>query len=374
MQVAITQWGWGWLPADWRVSRLALMVSFYRLIEACVCTNMQKSQLEVPGCNLLQQLRSAKNGSASLTTLLVTHPDCIAHDPGAGHPECPARLSAVLKALAEPQFRGLVKREAPLGDKADIARIHGEEFADAVLSCIPESGRVALDPDTIVSNKSGEAALRAVGAVSSAVDAVMAGEASNAFCAVRPPGHHAEPDRVMGFCLFNSIAIAARHAQAVHGLRRVAIVDFDVHHGNGTQAVAETDATLFFASSHQFPFYPGSGAADETGLGNVVNAPLASGTGGPAFRRAFETRILPALDAFAPELLLVSAGFDAHRADPMAGLELEESDFAWVTARLLETARRHAGGRLVSVLEGGYDLKALAGSAAAHVQALMEQD
>jgi acetoin utilization deacetylase AcuC-like enzyme len=306
-----------------------------------------------------------------MTTLLVTHPDCIRHDPGSGHPESPDRLSAVLKALEEPQFQGLIRREAPLGDETGIARVHGDNFLKAVLARVPQSGRAALDPDTIVSPASGRAALRAVGAVATAVDAVMAGEADNGFCAVRPPGHHAEPDRVMGFCLFNSIAIAARHAQAVHGLKRVAIVDFDVHHGNGTQTVVEQDPSLFFASSHQFPFYPGSGAASETGMGNVVNAPLPAGTTGAAFRRTFEARILPALDHFAPDLLLVSAGFDAHRADPLAGLELEEPDFAWVTARLVEAARRHAGGRLVSVLEGGYDLRALAGSAAAHVEALM---
>lgn len=307
----------------------------------------------------------------AMTTLLVTHSDCIAHDPGLGHPEAPARLQAILKALEEPQFRGLKRQEAPLGDKADIARVHGERFLDAVLARVPDHGFTALDPDTILSSGSGQAALRAVGAVTSAVDAVMAEDGRNAFCAVRPPGHHAEPDCAMGFCLFNSIAIAARHAQGMHGVGRVAIVDFDVHHGNGTQAVAETDPTLFFASSHQYPFYPGTGAASETGQGNVVNAPLSVGTGSAGFRRAFETRILPALDSFAPELVLISAGFDAHRADPLGGLELEEADYGWVTTRLLEAAHRHAKGRLVSVLEGGYDLKALAGSAAAHVEALM---
>jgi acetoin utilization deacetylase AcuC-like enzyme len=309
-----------------------------------------------------------------MATLLVTHPDCIAHDPGVGHPECPGRLSAVLKAMDEPQFRSLVRRDAPLGSKSDAARVHGGRFVAAVLASVPQSGRTALDPDTILSAASGQAALRAIGAITSAVDAVVAGEARNAFCAVRPPGHHAEPDRPMGFCLFNSIAIAARHAQAACGIGRVAIVDFDVHHGNGTQAVVECDPTLFFASSHQFPLYPGTGAAEETGLGNVVNAPLPAGTDGAGFRRAFETRILPALDAFAPELVLVSAGFDAHRADPLAGLELEEPDFAWVTSRLLEAARRHAQGRMVSILEGGYDLRALAGSAAAHVEALMREN
>jgi acetoin utilization deacetylase AcuC-like enzyme len=307
-----------------------------------------------------------------MTTLLVTHPDCIDHDPGHGHPEAPARLGAVLAALQEPEFSGLVRRQAPLGDENSIARVHGSSFAASVIARVPKDGHAALDTDTILSPGSGKAALRAVGAVTSAVDAVMRGEAQNAFCAIRPPGHHAEPDQSMGFCLFNSIAIAARHAQVMHGISRMAIVDFDVHHGNGTQAVAEQDPTLFFASSHQYPLYPGTGSAEETGCGNIVNVPLRSGTEGGCFRRAFEARILPALDAFAPELLLVSAGFDAHRADPLAGLELEEEDFGWVTARLAEAAGRHAQGRLVSVLEGGYDLKALAGSAAAHVCALMK--
>jgi acetoin utilization deacetylase AcuC-like enzyme len=308
----------------------------------------------------------------AVATLLVTHPDCINHDPGDGHPEAPARLAAVLAALQEPEFARLARREAPLGADADIARVHGLAFGAAVMARVPKQGHAALDADTILSPGSGKAALRAVGAVTSAVDAVMRGEAKNAFCAIRPPGHHAEPGHAMGFCLFNSIAIAARYAQAAYGIGRVAIVDFDVHHGNGTQAVAEQDPTLFFASSHQYPLYPGTGSAEETGLGNVVNVPLRPGTEGGCFRRAFEARILPALDAFAPELVLVSAGFDAHRADPLAGLELEEEDFGWVTARLAEAAGRHAQGRLISTLEGGYDLKALAGSAAAHVSALMK--
>jgi len=308
----------------------------------------------------------------AMATLLVTHPDCVGHDPGHGHPEAPARLSAVLTALDEPQFARLVRREAPLGSEVDIARVHGQSFAASIMARVPREGHAALDADTIVSPGTGKAALRAVGAVTLTVDAIMQGEAQNGFCAIRPPGHHAEPDRAMGFCLFNSIAIAARRAQAVHGVKRVAIVDFDVHHGNGTQAVAEQDPSLFYASSHQYPLYPGTGSADETGLGNIVNVPLPPGTEGTRFRRAFEARILPALDAFAPELLLVSAGFDAHRADPLAGLELEEDDFGWVTARLAEAARRHAQGRMMSVLEGGYDLRALAGSAASHVFALMK--
>ena len=306
-----------------------------------------------------------------MPTLLVTHPDCIAHEPGRGHPEAPERLSAILDIFKEPEFSSVLRQDAPLGREADIALVHDPDFVSALLAAVPAAGHAALDADTVLSPGSGSAALRAVGAVTAAVDAVVAGGASNAFCAVRPPGHHAEPAQAMGFCLFNSIAIAARHAQAAHGVKRVAIVDFDVHHGNGTQTVVENDPSLFFASSHQYPFYPGTGAAGETGLGNVVNTPLSAGSDGRVFRRAFETRILPALDAFAPDLLLVSAGFDAHRADPLAGLELEETDFAWVTARLMEAARRHCGGKLVSVLEGGYDLRSLAGSAAAHLSALM---
>ena len=284
-----------------------------------------------------------------MATLLVTHPDCIAHDPGTGHPEAPGRLSAILDIFKEPEFSGVLRLEAPLGREDDIVLVHDPSFVRAVLAAVPAAGHVAVDADTILSPGSGAAALRAVGAVTAAVDAVVAGRAQNAFCAVRPPGHHAEPTHAMGFCLFNAIAIAARHAQASHGLKRVAIVDFDVHHGNGTQTVAESDPDLFFASSHQYPLYPGTGAAGDIGLGNVVNAPLSAGS----------------------DLILVSAGFDAHRADPLAGLELEEADFAWVTARLMEAATRHCGGKLVSVLEGGYDLRALAGSAAAHLSAAL---
>jgi acetoin utilization deacetylase AcuC-like enzyme len=306
-----------------------------------------------------------------MTTLLLTHPDCLAHDTGRHHPESMARLAAVLEGLDDNAFRRLTRRVAPLGRNEDIARVHPPQFIAEVLAAVPQTGHVALDPDTILSSGSGNAALRAVGALTEAVDAVAKREAVNAFCAVRPPGHHAEPDRAMGFCLFNSIAIAARRAQMVHGFQRVAVLDFDVHHGNGTQAALENDGSVFFASSHQYPFYPGTGAQGETGIGNIVNVPLRAGTDGAAFRHAWETHILPALDSFAPDFILVSAGFDAHRSDPLAGLELEHEDFAWVTARLAEAALRHAGGRVVSVLEGGYDLRALAGSAAAHVKALM---
>ena len=223
----------------------------------------------------------------------------------------------------------------------------------------------------MLSPASGEAALRAAGAVGAAVDAVVAKEADNAFCAVRPPGHHAEPQRAMGFCLFNNAAIGALRAREVHGLARVAVVDFDVHHGNGTQAAFETDGTLFYASTHQYPLYPGTGAASETGVGNIVNVPLRPMAGSSQFRLGVTQRILPALDAFRPELVLVSAGFDAHRSDPLAQLMLDEADYTWVTEKLLEIAYRHAAGRLVATLEGGYDLPALAASVAAHVRVLM---
>lgn len=306
-----------------------------------------------------------------MTTLLFTHAACLAHDPGEGHPESPARLEAVLAALSAPAFAALERREAPAATLAQIARVHPGNFAERLLAVVPKHGYAAVDADTVLSPGSGAAALRAAGAAVAAVDAVVGGEATTAFCAVRPPGHHAEPHHAMGFCLFNNVAIAAQHARQAHGLARVAVVDFDVHHGNGTQAAFEHDASLFYASTHQMPLYPGTGAASERGVGNIVNVPLRPMSGSDAFRHAFAAGILPPLDAFRPELLIISAGFDAHRDDPLAQLMLVEADYAWCTERLMEIARAHARGRVVSSLEGGYDLDALAASTAAHVAALM---
>ncbi len=306
-----------------------------------------------------------------MTTAFFSHAACLAHQAGQNHPERPARLAAILQALDGDDFEKLDRREAPISDAAALELAHPAEFVDWVLTEISGDQTVRLDPDTAAGPGSKEAALRAVGAVCAAVDAVVAGEVRNAFCAVRPPGHHAEPTRSMGFCLFNNIAIAAHHARETHGIERVAVIDFDVHHGNGTQAMFETDKDLFYASTHQWPLYPGTGATTETGVGNIVNATLAPGAGSVEFRRAFDDRIVPALRGFAPELVLVSAGFDAHRNDPLAQLELETEDYAWVTQRLLDLADACAGGRLVSTLEGGYDLDARAASTSAHVGALM---
>jgi len=306
-----------------------------------------------------------------MATFLFTHPACLEHEPGEFHPESPARLHAVLAALEAPEFGALTRREAPLAALDDIARVHPRDFVEAMLAAVPKTGYVGVDADTILSPGSGKAALRAAGAVVAAVDAVVSGEASSAFCAVRPPGHHAEPDRSMGFCVFNNVAVGAARARAVHGLARVAVVDFDVHHGNGTQTSFERDPSLFYASTHQSPLYPGTGARSERGVGNIVNVPLPPMAGSAEFRRGVEASILPALDAFAPDLVMVSAGFDAHRRDPLAQLMLVEDDYTWITERLIECADRHAGGRLVSTLEGGYDLAALGASAAAHVRSLM---
>jgi acetoin utilization deacetylase AcuC-like enzyme len=302
--------------------------------------------------------------------LLYTHPSMLRHEAPPGHPEHAGRLQAVLDALEAMKFD---RREAPLADVEAIARVHPRRFVEALEPAFAEAqdARVKLDPDTYISAGSREAVYRAAGACVAAVDAVLKGEDELAFCAVRPPGHHAEPLAPMGFCIFNNVAIAAMHALDAQGLSKVAVVDFDVHHGNGTQTVAEKDARLFFASTHQAPLYPGTGAANETGAAhNVVNTPLPPGAGSVEWRRAMESRVLPALDAFAPELILVSAGFDAHKADPLAQMELEEADFAWAGQELKALARRHCAGKLVSTLEGGYDLPALARSAAAYLEAL----
>ena len=306
-----------------------------------------------------------------MTTLLLTHPACLAHDTGYGHPEKADRLRAIERALAAKDFADLKREEAPMADLAAIERLHPKSYVAEVRAGIPKELHNWLDPDTVVSPGSWEAVLRATGAVLRGVDQVMAGTATNAFCAVRPPGHHAEPSRAMGFCLFNSVAVGALHAREAHGAERVAVIDFDVHHGNGTQAAFWNDKNLFYGSTHQMPLFPGTGAKDETGVGNIWNAPLSPGDDGEDFRTAFSTQIAPALDEFAPDLVLVSAGFDAHLRDPLAQLRLGEEDFRWVTEKLLEAAAKHSGGKLVATLEGGYDLDALASSTAVHVRTLM---
>jgi acetoin utilization deacetylase AcuC-like enzyme len=306
-----------------------------------------------------------------MTTLLLTHPACFKHDTGFGHPERADRLRAIDQALEQERFRYLAREQAPLADLAVIERLHPRAYVEAVRAAIPKRDHNWLDPDTVVSPGSWDAALHATGAAIYAVDQVMAGQANNAFCAVRPPGHHAEPSRAMGFCLFNTVAVAALHARAAHGADRVAVVDFDVHHGNGTQAAFWSDKNLFYGSTHQMPLFPGTGALSETGVGNIFNAPLNPGDDGDDFREAMLSRTLPALHDFGPDFLLVSAGFDAHVRDPLAQLRLVEADFVWITEKLLGIAAKHTGGKLVSTLEGGYDLDALASSTAAHVATLM---
>ena len=308
-----------------------------------------------------------------MPTALITHPACLRHDGGPYHPECPDRLRAVLAALEGEEFADLLRESAPHATTEQLTRVHPANYVEAILAIRPDEGEmVQLDADTAMSAGSAEAALRAAGAAVAAVDAVMEGWARTAFAAVRPPGHHAEPGRPMGFCLFNNAAVAALHARAHWGVQRVAVVDFDVHHGNGTQAIFAADADLFYASSHQHPCYPGTGEAWERGTANnIVNAPLEPGSDGAAFRAAWSDTILPELDRFAPGLLIVSAGFDAHKSDPLAQLRLETADYAWVTAELIRIAAAHCNGRLVSVLEGGYELGALAASAATHVRGLM---
>ncbi|WP_266159032.1 histone deacetylase family protein [Dyella silvatica] len=303
---------------------------------------------------------------------LYTHPACLQHDPGPGQAESPARLRAVLQALDHDRFAAIDRVEAPRASREQLLRVHDAAYVERLLSSAPASGTLRLDEDTLMSPASAEAALRAAGAVVAAVDAVIAGRDGHAFCAVRPPGHHATADQAMGFCLFNNIAVAAAHALAAHGLKRIAIADFDVHHGNGTQAIFATEPRVLFISSHQSPLYPETGREDERGVGNIVNAPLSPGDGSYEFRELWDGMLLPRLHAFKPQLVLVSAGFDAHRDDPLADLRLNHEDFAWITERLVALAPAHAGGRLVSSLEGGYNLSALAASATAHVGALLD--
>jgi acetoin utilization deacetylase AcuC-like enzyme len=305
-----------------------------------------------------------------MVTALITHDACYDHVTPPGHPEQVARLDAVLGALAQIDLRRV---KAPMGAEDDILRAHPQSHIIAIRNAAPESGWRSLDADTHMSVGTLEAAFRGVGGAVRAVDLVMEGEVQNAFVAMRPPGHHAERETAMGFCFFGNVAIAAKHALDHHGLKRVAIVDFDVHHGNGTQDLVEDDPRILFCSTHQSPLYPGTGAAHETGVGNVLNCPLPDGAGSKAFRDVMERVVLPRVDGFSPQLLIISAGFDAHRDDPLAGMNLVEDDFAWITERLCDLADRHCKGRVVSSLEGGYDLAALGASAAAHVNVLKER-
>jgi acetoin utilization deacetylase AcuC-like enzyme len=307
-----------------------------------------------------------------VTTLLISHPSSLRHATPPGHPERADRIRAVEEALADERFALLQRVEAPEGTLAQVELCHPAAYAQAIVEAAPQQGLVQVDADTVMSPGTLSAVLHGVGAAVHAVDEVMTRRVANAFSAMRPPGHHAESVRAMGFCFFNNAAIAARHAQKVHGAERVAIVDWDVHHGNGTQEIFWDDASVLYASTHEMPLYPGTGAPSERGQhGTIVNAPLRAGDGTDVFRDAFESAILPRLEAFQPDLLIISAGFDAHWRDPLANINLKEPDFAWATQKLMELADRHAGGRLVSLLEGGYDLEGLAKSTAAHVNALM---
>jgi acetoin utilization deacetylase AcuC-like enzyme len=307
-----------------------------------------------------------------MTTLYITHPASFEHVNPPGHPERTDRLRAVEAALEDERFQPLARVEAPAAALDTIALCHPIEYVEEVRQASPADGWVRLDADTTMSPGTFEAAVRAVGGTVHAVDEVLGKRATNAFCAMRPPGHHAETVRPMGFCIFNQAAIAARHAQRKHGVGRVAVVDFDVHHGNGTQEIFWSDPALMYCSTHEMPLYPGTGSEGERGNhDNIVNAPLRAGDGGDKFKAAMENRILPRLEAFAPELIVISAGFDAHMRDPLANLQFVEADFGWATRAIMDVADRTAQGRVVSVLEGGYDLEGLSKSVAAHVIALM---
>lgn len=308
-----------------------------------------------------------------MAVLLVTDDTFLNHDTGPGHPESVDRIRSVHQALKDEDFNGLLRRAPVDATQEQMAAPHSSDFVAAILEAAPIDGYRHIDPDTVMSPGTDDAIRRGAGSLVLAVDSVISGEADSAFCAVRPPGHHAERDRPMGFCFVNNVAVAAMHARQTHGLKKIAVVDFDVHHGNGTQDIFWDEPDLFFASSHQYPHYPGTGAKEDTGgHNNIVNAPLPPGTGGGGFRKAYERDILPALDSFAPDFILISAGFDAHKDDPLSDMGLEEDDFFWVTRQILSIAHRHADGRVVSALEGGYNLRALGASAATHVKALMK--
>src|SRR3954467_9632215 len=294
----------------------------------------------------------------SMSTLFLSHPAALDHQTPPGHPERPDRIRAIDRALADERFAGLVRAPAPLGTAAMAELAHPAAYVKAIEEGAPRDGMIAIDADTTMSPGTLEAVLRGIGAAVHAVDEVMTGRARNAFSAMRPPGHHAERTRAMGFCFFNNAAIAARHAQKAHGAERVAIVDWDVHHGNGTQEIFWSDPSVLFCSTHQMPLYPGTGAASERGAtGNVVTAPLSANPGSDHFREAFKSRVLPALEEFRPDLIIISAGFDAHHRDPLAQINLVGDDFDWATGRLMEIAGKYAGNRVVSLLEGGYDLE-----------------
>jgi acetoin utilization deacetylase AcuC-like enzyme len=312
-----------------------------------------------------------------MTTLLYSHPCFVNHNTGPGHPERPDRMRAIDAVLAHETYQSLVRREPPQRDDVgkQIALAHPGDYFDkikAAAETVTGDALGRIDGDTVVSKGTWEAALRAVGAGLDAVDQVMTGAAKNAFCQVRPPGHHAESDRAMGFCFFSNAAIAALYARAKHGAERIAVVDFDVHHGNGTQDIFWSDKNAFYGSTHQMPLFPGSGALSETGVGNVFNAPLREGDDGQVFKDAFTSRIIAPLGNFAPDVIVISAGFDAHKRDPLGGLRLVEADFLWATEQLGQVAAKHSKGRIVSMLEGGYDLDGLAKSVAVHVRALMD--
>ena len=305
-----------------------------------------------------------------MRTILLTHPDCALHEMGAGHPESPQRLKAILAAIERAGLAaGLDRREAPEATREQLERVHTREHVDFIFDSAPEKGYAYLDPDTSMNARSLSAALRAAGAVVAATDAVMGGSADRAFCAVRPPGHHATRERPMGFCLFNNVAIGAAHAIAAHGLERVAVLDFDVHHGNGTEDAFHEDGRVMLCSTFQHPYYPYSGA--ESGNDHIINVPLPAMTDGSGFRAAVERTWLPALEAYRPQFVFVSAGFDAHRDDPLAYLKLDDADYRWVTEQLVEVAERDAGGRVVSTLEGGYNTEALGRCVVEHLTAMM---